>query len=82
MSGDLDAQFAQLLHQPPHLRPAGSDLFCNLGPADNDGGVLGQQPHNPPQSRIRPLRCVCLTVGRGRRPARVRFGAVLLIPQL
>ena len=64
MPGDLNSQRAQLLNQAPDLGAAGADLVGDLGAADDDGGVVHQQPYNPPQTQIRPLRRK--TVWRGR----------------
>ena len=56
MSGDVNPERAQLLHQPPDLGAAGTDFVGDLGAADHDGGVVHQQTHNPSQSQIRLLR--------------------------
>ena len=56
MPGNLDSERAQLLYQAPHFGAAGANLVGNLGSAHDYGRVLHQQPHNPPQAQIRPLR--------------------------
>ena len=56
MPRDLNSQRAQLLNQSPDLRAIGADLVGDLGAADDDGGVVHEQPDDPPQAQIRPLR--------------------------
>ena len=71
MPGNLNSQRAQLLHQPPDLGAAGADLVGNLGAADDDGGVVHQQPHNSSEAQIRLLRRKVRVVAGA--PARERF---------
>ncbi len=76
MPGNLNSQRAQLLHQSPDFGPAGANLVGNLGAAHDDGGVLHQQPHNPPQPQIRPLRRK-LVWSRATRPRTRRWSSGL-----
>src|SRR5271157_546322 len=52
MSSDIHAQPAQLLNQPPNLRPARPDLFRNLRAADDNGSVAHEQADDAAQANI------------------------------
>jgi len=58
MAGDVHSQRAQLLDQAPDFRAAGSDLVGDLGAADDDGCVPGEQADNASQARVRAPRSV------------------------
>lgn len=52
MSGDVDTHPAQLLNQPPDLRPARGNLFRDLRTADHNGCVLHQEPNDLSEPQI------------------------------
>lgn len=52
MAGDIDAECAQLLDQPPNFRSRAADLLRDLGPTDHDRRMMHQQPHDSPQPCI------------------------------
>src|SRR5512146_1381570 len=52
MSGDLNPVFAQLLHQAPNFRAAGSDLVGDLGSAHHDHGIVGKKANDVPEPRV------------------------------
>jgi hypothetical protein len=58
VSGNIHAQAAQLLNQAPDFRAVGGDFLGNLGPADDDGCVLGQQADDAAQAAVRRLLLV------------------------
>src|SRR5208282_4856275 len=53
MSGDVHAQAAQLLNQPPDFGPAGADLFGNFRAADDDDGMAHEQAHDAAEAHVR-----------------------------
>jgi hypothetical protein len=42
MSSDIDTQSAKLLNKAPDFGTADPDLFGDLCPADNNGGIVDQ----------------------------------------
>ena len=53
MTGDIDAEAAQLLDQPPDLGAGRTHLFGDFGAARHDGGVLHEDANDAAQARIR-----------------------------
>src|SRR5271169_1043199 len=53
MSGNVDAQAAQLLNQAPNFRAAGADLFGNLRAADDNDSVVHEQAHDAAEADVR-----------------------------
>ena len=52
MSGDLHAEFAQMLHRPPDFGAAGAQFLGDARAADDHRGVVAQQANNAAQARI------------------------------
>jgi len=52
MSGDVYAQSAQLLDQPPNFRAAGRNFVGDLGATHNDRRVFHQQANNAAEAKI------------------------------
>lgn len=75
MTGDIDAQAAQLLNETPYLRAGRSNLLSNLGPTDYHRGVLRQEPHDLAKTNIG--RRVWALRGLFRRRLRAGFAAIL-----
>src|SRR6266404_3253285 len=55
MSSNIHAQSAQLLNQPPNLRPARPYFFGNLRAADDNRSVTHEQAHDAAQANVRRL---------------------------
>ena len=52
MSLDLHPKLTKLLYRAPHFGAAGSELFRNTRPADNDSGVIAEQADNAAKARV------------------------------
>jgi len=49
VSCDLHTIASQLFNESPHFRAIRTDLFCELRPADNQRGVVGEHADDMPQ---------------------------------
>src|SRR5215471_6876093 len=52
MSGNVDAEVTQLLHQSPHFGSRGTNLLGDLGAADNDRGIAHQEADDASEASI------------------------------
>ena len=52
MTSHVNSQPPQLLDQAPNFGAAGGNVLGNLSAADDNGGVLHEGVHNPPQAKI------------------------------
>src|SRR5579863_856481 len=52
MSLDAHAHFAQFLDPAPHLLPRHADFLCDLGAADDDRRILGEQSQQRVQTPV------------------------------
>src|ERR1700733_3886753 len=64
MARYLNPKPAQLLDQPPELRPAGGNLLSDLGTAHHHSSVFHQQPHDAPKPNV--SRSMGGIISRGR----------------
>jgi hypothetical protein len=52
MPGNINSDAAELLHEPPHFRPPGSQLSGNFRPAYYYGRVIHEQANNLPKALV------------------------------
>jgi hypothetical protein len=52
VAGDLDAEFAKLLDKSPDLGTCGSDFFCKLSAAQDDGRMIAEYTNDVAESHI------------------------------
>jgi hypothetical protein len=55
MSGDVDAELAELLDEAPDFGASGADFGGDLGAAGDNGGVVGQQTYDAAETVVGPL---------------------------